>query len=102
MNFFNFKRKHWVMLGIFTVGVVAMAVWFVFFIEKKSQEVVAEVRGYIIPEPFRVSSDEVLDADPATIDDGSLSVQVGSVQAKDDCKSCTSTKEMSAPAEKEQ
>lgn len=91
MNFFNFKRKHWVMVGIFTGAMLAMVAGFAYFMERQSQKVIAEVRGYLVPEQFQLSVDEEKDLANDDMDDNFLSVQAGGparVPKKDSCTSC--------------
>ncbi len=109
MNFFNFKRKHWVMVGIFTGAMLAMVAGFAHFMERQSQKVIAEVRGYLVPEQFQLSESEEKDLAGDEADDNFLTVQAAGdrrVPAKQSCSSCDqepgSTSEILDPAIQDQ
>lgn len=91
MNFFNFKRKHWVMVGIFLAAMIAMVVWFAYFMERQSQNVIAEVRGYLVPEQFQLSESEEKNIANEEVDNNFLTIQAGRARgapAKGSCSSC--------------
>jgi len=85
MNFFftkggsslrgNFKRKHWVIVFIFTFFVVAIVAWFAHFADKQVQKMRDITREHMIPEPFRLTEAELKGQDNGQENDQALFVQ---------------------------
>lgn len=51
MNFFNFKRKHWVMVGIFLIFNIALIIGFTIFIHRMHARVAEEHRASLVWTP---------------------------------------------------
>jgi serpin B len=92
VNFFNFKRKHWMIIIIFLVVVISAVAGFAYFLEKELQKTRMTIRGLLIPEPFKVSETEASAQTQADIKSDPLSRQIDLASQKATCTSCAERK----------
>lgn len=82
MNFFNFKRKHWIIVGIFLGFNILFVIAFAVFIHRLHANVIKAHRESLIPSnPHAVSPEKEAVGD-VRVPEGTLTVGVGT------CTSC--------------
>jgi len=58
MKFFNFQKKHWVIVGIFLIFNILMVIGFTVFVTRLHNKVRLEVQRSLVPPPFRMTAEE--------------------------------------------
>lgn len=82
MNFFNFQKKHWVIIGIFLVFNILLVIGFTIFVTRLHNKVRLEVQRSLVPPPFRMTAEEEKKERQALSSDGALTTK------SDTCTAC--------------
>lgn len=82
MNFFNFKRKHWIIVGIFLGFNIIFVIAFAVFIHRLHANVIKIHRESLIPKASQVTAKEEAVLKELRASEGSLTVK------SDTCTSC--------------
>ncbi len=99
MNFFNFKRKHWITVIVFLIVMIGVVAGFACFLETQIQKTRTIMRGYLIPEPFNVPETRANAQAQDPDREGRLSRRMDVASPKGACTSCHygDIEEMSKP-----
>lgn len=97
MNFFNFKRGHWVLVTGFLSAVILAVAVFAYLTQRQARTMRAEFRESLIPGPFKVSDDELEKNAVTGHDDGLSSPGARTAHSDGACRSCTEKKKTAMP-----